>query len=171
MRVAMILAGLCVAAVTGCGSDDDDGGGTGGTGGGGGSGGSGIAADKMLSDLTDDEAMQLCEDNKAALQAILDAACTIIGLGEADEASCTTARDDCAAGLAADGGNPVVDCTDPTVVDYGSCTATVGELQDCKDEVVTYSNSLDCSQAGNVPDAPACAQSLQDKCPDVLGTP
>jgi hypothetical protein len=163
VRSYAIAIAFAAVGLVGCGGDDDKDDGTGA----GGSGG-GLSDGTALKDLTDAQKTQLCEQNKASIQALANKACTILGLAEATQAECETTRDTCEAALTADGGSLVVDCADSSAADYANCDKTVGDLKACESDLVQYANSLACSQAGSVPAEPQCSQDLQTACPNVF---
>jgi hypothetical protein len=160
ISIFLAVSTLAASTLVGCGSSDD--------GDGNGNGNGTLDGNKALSDLTHSELETLCRQNEANLRAGAENACTIIGLLEDDEASCEATRDECAAdpdGL----GSFEIDCDHPEdFVDYSDCDVTVSELQACGATLLTYTNGLSCSQAGNVPAAPACADDLADRCPNAL---
>jgi hypothetical protein len=156
---ATLLVGTSLAA--GCGGDDDDGGGDVST---------GIAPNRLLSEVTDDEAAQACESLAAGFDARLSpemlvrTICTIAGAAVADTTEdCETARDECIA-AASDPNTPQGDALDVDAIqfecdgeggaDLRECTSTVGELETCfndlLDQISTALSSVSCDDAATV---------------------
>jgi hypothetical protein len=129
----------------------------------------GIAPNKLLSDVTTDEAAQACENLQAGFEARLSrdalvrSICTIFGAAFADTpAACADARDTC-----------IEQADDPTAVANGDapdieeiqfecdggaslseCTSTVGELEACfndlLDQISTALSSITCDDAASL---------------------
>lgn len=160
-----LLVGTSLAA--GCGGDDDDGGGHVST---------GIAPNKLLSDVTEQEATQACErlaagfDARLSRDTLVRSTCTIAGAALADTPEeCETLRDDCiesandpssAEGEALDVDEIDFECDDTS--DLTECTSTVGELETC------FNDLLD--QIGSVLDSITCADAASVAEDDIEGT-
>jgi hypothetical protein len=160
-RTAIIIATLIVGTNLAAGCGDGDSGSPDVT--------TGIAPNKLLSDVTTDEAAQACENLQAGFEARLSrdvlvrSICTIFGAAFADTpADCAEARDAC-----------IEEANDPTAVANGDapdidelqfecdggaalteCTSTVGELEVCfndlLDQVSTALSSITCDDAASL---------------------
>jgi len=160
-RAAMILATAVLAGGVGagCGGDDDDS-----------SGGdvtTGLAANKLLSDVTAEEAASACESLQSAFEARFDedklvrAFCTLFGAALADtKAECETQRDDCieqasngqGAGAQAEGVVSAPECDGSA--DLSACEGTVGELETCLsdglDQISALLDGFSCDDAATI---------------------
>jgi len=155
--IVTLLVGTSLAA--GCGGGDGDGGGDVST---------GIAPNKLLSEVTTDEAAQACERLSAGFDARLSQAtlirtiCTIAGAAVADTPEdCETARDQCIE-TADDPNAPVGEAFDTEEIkfecaedfDLTQCTSTVGELETCfnelLDQISSALNGVTCDDAASV---------------------
>ncbi len=159
-RIPRIIASLLLGAglAAGCGGDSDSDGDV----------STGIAPNKLLSDVTPDEAAQACENLQAGFQARLSqdvlvrSICTIFGAASADtKDACIQARDECIQASndpGASGGDvPDVDaiqfeCQDGAVLT--ECTSTVGELETCfndlLDQISSALNDITCDDAASL---------------------
>jgi hypothetical protein len=156
---ATLLVGTSLAA--GCGGDDDDGGGDVST---------GIAPNRLLSEVSAEEAAQACENLAAGFDARLSpemlvrSICTIAGAAVADTPEdCEMARDECIANAddpnSAEGEALQLDaiqfeCDGEGGADLTECTSTVGELETCfndlLDQISTALNGVTCDDAATV---------------------
>jgi hypothetical protein len=156
--IATLLVGTSLAA--GCGGDDDDGGEV----------RTGIAPNKLLSDVTTEEAAQACEslaagfDSRLSRDKLVRTICTLASAALADTtADCETARDECIE--AANDPNPAegesldidaiqFECDGEGAADLTQCTSTVGELETCfndlLDQISTALDAISCDDAATV---------------------
>lgn len=160
-RAAMILATAVLAGGVGAGCGGDDGDSSGGD------VSTGLAANKLLSDVTAEEAASACENLNSAIesnlspQKLIRAACTLMGAALADtKADCETQRDACI-DQANDGGGPAAEIGGAAdelecdgTADLGECEGTVGELEACLndslDQISTFFESFSCDDAAEI---------------------
>lgn len=155
--ILTLLVGTSLAA--GCGGDDDDGGGDVST---------GIAPNKLLSDVTEQEAAQACErlaagfDARLSRETLVQTICTIAAAAATDTpGDCEMARDECIESASdptsAEGEALGVDeigfeCDEET--DLTQCTSTVGQLETCfndlLDQISTALRSVSCDDAATL---------------------
>ena len=155
-RAVMILATAVLAGGVGagCGGDDDDS-----------SGGdftTGIAPNKLLSDVTAEEATTACENLTARVETTLNpdkiarAICTLVGAATADtKDACEAIRDDCLddpmAGQAA-GEVEGPECDGES--DLAQCTGTVAQLESCVndtlDQFEAFLSQFSCDDAATI---------------------
>jgi hypothetical protein len=151
---------------------------------------SGVTESKLGSDLTPAEQDQLCEavfDFTAEIITPAEAkraACTFeavlyVQLNGGDAAACATLRDGCIDKPDEPGTEPAM-CT--LGIDWASCMATVGEIEDCREEnaraTITALKSIDCAKIEEYKNDPPemgepqlgekCSLA-QAKCASVLG--
>jgi hypothetical protein len=146
MIVLSALIGASVAA--GCGGDGD---------GGGGDVSTGIAPNKLLSDITDDEAESACERLKAGYDRVFDenkvirAFCTIgAATSAANPSECASLRDECIES-ASQAGSETTDalegigeftCEDSDTSELNQCTGTVAQLETCFNDILDTFEAL-----------------------------
>jgi hypothetical protein len=167
----MILATAVLAGGVGagCGGDDDDS-----------SGGdvtTGLAANKLLSDVTEAEAQSACErlatgfESKLGEDRLVRSFCTLFGAISAEnKAECETARDTCidqAADGQGIGAQATTEVQPPDCTGSASlleCEGTVGDLESCAndmiDQVLALLDSFSCDDAGTID--PAEAEGMAD---------
>jgi hypothetical protein len=145
--VCMGILGLCFV---GCGGGDS---------------GGGAASDKKVNSATLAELTDLCNSNKAKIEATARDGCTSNGLGKASKDACEAERTKCLAMP------PTIDCTKTNTKDVADCSATFGEFETCLDALAAYAKSLSCDNFDKTPPAPpACANTLADKCPTLTAS-
>lgn len=151
---------------------------------------SGVAEEKLGSDLTPAEQDQLCEavfDFTGELITPAEskrAACTFEAvlfalLNDGTAESCATLRDGCLDKPDEPGTEPAM-CT--LGIDWASCMATVGEIEDCREEnaraTITALKSIDCAKMAEYKATPPSMDEpqlgekcslAQAKCATVLG--
>jgi hypothetical protein len=137
----VILTGL----VVGCGGSDDNG------------GGSGVPSNKQLSDLTTQEATNLCNAHQADFDAIAIGGCRL--------ATSVIAPDQCSSCDSTGS----VDCTGTNTSQVAGCTVTVGAYEDCLSKMADAFGSITCTTSQSMPSLPSCYQDIQTKCPSLLG--
>jgi hypothetical protein len=157
----MILATAVLAGGVGagCGGDDDDGSA--------GDVSTGLAANKLLSDVTAAEAATACENLQEAFDARFDedklvrAFCTLFAAALADtKADCETQRDACidqaadGEGVGAQAAGPVGPPECNANADLSECEGTVGELETCMndglDQISALLDGFSCDDAATV---------------------
>lgn len=164
------VLGLLVAA-TGCGDSD-----------GGASKSSGVPASKPAAEVTDSEAVELCEwiqEQGATIDPSEEEACTYVASSIAqNEADCKAFVQQC---LDAPQEEPAPDdeedCSTASASDLGggTCTATVGEVESCFRDIIAAQkdafDSASCAKAGMAaePAMPASCTKLQTTCPGAFG--
>jgi len=154
-----LLAATSLAA--GCGGDDDDDSN--------GEVSTGIAANKLMSEVTTEEAATACENLRDGFEAKVTRTtrvrgfCTVGALIVADTpADCEAARDECIE-AANDPSSEVSTSVDEISfecdggADLLECTSTVGELETCfndlLDQLATALNGISCANAGTFDEA------------------
>ena len=164
-RMSFVVLGAYALCGVGC-SDDEDGGE-------GGSTTSGIPSSTRLSELTPDQATQLCEANVSTFSSIAQSACTLNAVaGSTDATQCEMMRTQCEMTVGADAGmSGGVDCSQVNTGDLTGCDVTVGEVDGCFQQLTSYFNGLSCENAGSLPPTPTCFASLQTSCPLFGGMP
>jgi hypothetical protein len=131
--------------------------------GGGDSGGS--TSDKKVNSATLAELTDLCNANKAEIEATARDACTSNGIGKASKDACEAEKTKC---LAMPG---MIDCTRVNTKDVADCSATFGDFEDCLGKIGAWAKTLSCDNFDKTPPAPpACANTLADKCPTLTAS-
>jgi hypothetical protein len=131
--------------------------------GGGGEVSTGISSSKALSALTAQEAASGCERMKDSIEAHFNRSsaktglCTLVGLAlSPDEATCTSQRDACVKSESGDGASSSpadeFECSDASVEGWQGCSATVGEMEACLNDILAAFDTLlsgySCKDAG-----------------------
>lgn len=164
MRVrSVVVAALCFGVLAACGDDEG-----------------GVPSNKKVSELTPAQWTSWCEANAGAFaKDVKQASCTMAGLSvkQSGQGTCEAARDAC---LAKDVEG--IDCKSAPVArdgGVGNCSATVGEMQKCYDDLVAairpVLSGLSCSSnlidlasklqsLGNL--EPASCKAVASKCPE-----
>jgi hypothetical protein len=133
--------------------------------------------DRILSELSDTEHVELCEDFSAGLSdadiaGLVGFSC-LIGEGFAQDGCMQTRLDTCIEdGIAAWTG---LDCEVPDADDaIRTCDATVDELTSCIDAQYAQYNDLGDATCADLetsgPGVPAACGPLMEKCPDFFGS-
>jgi hypothetical protein len=156
--VTILLTGAALGV--GCGGDDDSGGGDIST---------GLAASKLLSDVTPQEAEQACEnlqsgiDRRLSQDKLVRGFCTLFAAAATESQSeCESARDTCidqASQELEEGGDAedfgevgALDCDGESEIN--ACEGTVADFEACMndtiDQVLAALNSVTCADAGSV---------------------
>ncbi|WP_437306672.1 hypothetical protein [Sorangium sp. So ce388] len=153
--VAVLMAGLALAA---CGGDDD--------GGDDGDNSGGDLEGKQLSSLTAAETQQVCQDLAASATVTKEDLCEVAGafsaLGGAD---CEATKADCMSQpeQPSEGG----ECS---TTGFTGCTATVAEYKACMTANVNTLKAISCTMPPDTSgEQPAACAALNEKCPEVLG--
>lgn len=149
---------LALLALTQCSGDAQDGGGK---------VSSGIPSGKALSAVTTQEAVHGCEQLNADITAHFNRAsartglCTLVGLAlSQDEASCTSQRDACLKDYDSSDASfadpsQSFTCSDANVDGWQGCSATVGDMEACLNELLaafdSTLSSYSCKDAGRAP--------------------
>ena len=170
-----------VAAVFGLVACDDGGDDSGGGGGGGFN--SGVDESKQVSELTDEEANQICRAAEEYGDSLISKsqACTFASLlFSEDEASCNQFKAACED--APEEEDEEDDCTEGLPPELEGCTATVAEMEACQEAVAGQVRSviagLSCADAGNAenlgsalnvdPESLPSCQVVKEKCPNAF---
>ena len=159
------------------GCDDDDGGGgasaaegsegTEGSETGSGETMSGLPAETLASEVTEEEAEQVCMGLAASIAVIEDPMvdCTEQGLEETDDVtSCEEVRDNCLLEKEPeeDGG-----CTAEFILEgFADCELTIAEFESCLMNVADQLSGISCED-GEAPDEHPCITDLVERCPNV----
>jgi hypothetical protein len=124
---------------------------------------SGISSSKALSALTAQEAASGCEHMNDAVEAHFNRSsaktglCTLLGLAlSPDESSCVSQRDACLKSESGDSASSSpadeFECSDASVEGWQGCSATVGDLEACLNDMLgafdTLLSSYSCKDAG-----------------------
>ena len=121
---------------------------------------------KKLQDVTESELKSLCESHADQLNGLADP-CLGEGLQESTQAECDAAVKMCEKDVA--GQTDSIDCASADTKDVANCAVTVGEFEDCLQDIGTFIHGLTCAQVGKTLTAPACFDSLTKKCPSLFG--
>src|SRR5688572_30820806 len=148
----------CLGLLAGCGGDSDDGPPTVDT---------GIDESKPLSDVSEGEARQACENMRDAMRDVMNPDtlvpqfCTLFALSAAsDEGSCNEMRSECIREAnddpALDDAEVDFEC-DGDISEFASCDVTVGVLESCMNDSLSAMNAalrrFSCSDAGSFSEA------------------
>lgn len=160
---------LSLTGALGCGDDS--------------SSGSGVNSNKLVSEVTDEDAKKVCrwvEKQSASVNPSEKQICTagVLGLAS-DETSCNKLVDQCVAGTSGElPEEEASDCDTASASDVDSCdTITVGEYEACVkaqlDALKSSLSSVSCKNAGDAPDfeastTPEACKKIERECPDLL---
>jgi len=165
MKLTSLLVLILAFFSNGCGDD----------------GGSGVDPDKSVTEVTKEEAMQICEASLGSVGDLLvELNCTVKGVvAEAESTGdCETVRDECIENPDPEDSDEGVNCevTDQDLADVADCTGvTVGDLEECfgdQREVfegfagqVTCESTLAELEMLDEPDDQASCKAQEEKCP------
>ena len=163
---SVLLLGVSIGIFS-CGGDDDS---------------PSVSDDAILSELTDEETIALCEESVASQLDSVESSVAVACYSEAlfdslDDPSldCETLAAECIAGPVEDVLGEPTDCNDPEEVDLNDmdCTVTVGTLRTCTNETREafdmIADGVNCENIGeritSFGPSAACNQ-LDEECPD-----
>lgn len=132
----------------------------------GGGGSSGVSSSKKVSEATAQDLMALCNAHKNDQTTIITGVCTAAGIGTGTQAMCEQAKSKCVSDAAS------TSCSSISPSQLTGCSATIGDVEACLQQMVNYFSAMSCSMAGQTPaNPPACYTSLSQQCSSVLQMP
>lgn len=122
-----------------------------------------ILESTKVSDLTETEAIRLCEEAKDDSSELDVGLCTLFAMdSDYEKEDCERHITDCLEF------SDRYDCEDMQMKDLADCNATVGEAEDCFKQWSSFVKSLNCSQFGNLPNSPECSDEIGSECVEWL---